>query len=258
MDCAASSITGNPGARAPILRNVGHLPKQIDGNHSARPRGDGRRDLCRIDVECRRIDVDEHRRRPGIVDRARGREEGERRCDYFVAAADIEGPQGQQQCVGTAGTTNGELGVRQPGDRAFEATDLLAENKGLRVDDIHHRPHDFILDRGVLGAKVEKGDGHRLLSWLRSDGKCPYPGGATHASPSNLGAERQRDFPAGLRRLVDAEDQLERFPPGAAVGVGLCLTAEHGQHVAVIGFVPESVHAGRTRVHTSMSLSSSS
>ncbi len=43
-----------------------------------------------------------------VVDRARGREEGERRRDHLVARLEVERPERQQQRVGPAGAADGD------------------------------------------------------------------------------------------------------------------------------------------------------
>ncbi len=121
-------------------------------------------DLRRVDVERHRIDVDEHRLGAGVVDRARRREEGERGRDHFVPAPDIEGPEGQQERVGPVGASDRVFDMRQRGHRSLEARHGLAEDEGLRVDDAQERTDHVILDGGVLRAKIEQWDRHRVCS----------------------------------------------------------------------------------------------
>src|SRR6185437_43134 len=54
--------------------------------------------------------------------------------------------------------------------------------------------------------------------------------------------ERQGDVHARARRLIDAEDQLERLAALAAVGVGRSLAPQHPHHILVIGPVPRAIH----------------
>src|SRR5581483_6999578 len=60
-------------------------------------------------------------------------------------------------------------------------------------------------------------------------------------------AERQGDLAPHLRRLIDAENELERFSARAAVRVRLRLAAQHLPHVAVISLVPVPVDVRRVR-----------
>ncbi len=91
---------------------------------------------------------------------ARCREEGERRGDDFVASADVERAQRQQDRVGAVGTANGVLRSRQRRDGLLELFDGLAEDEKLIVDHAHERGHDLVLDRRVLRAEVEKRNRH--------------------------------------------------------------------------------------------------
>ena len=52
-----------------------------------------------------------------------GGEEGERRRDDFVAAANVERPHRQQERVGAVGAADGVLRVRKCGDRGLELLD---------------------------------------------------------------------------------------------------------------------------------------
>ena len=49
------------------------------------------------------------------------------------------------------------------GQLAFEAADLFTQDERLRIDDVHHRTHHVGLDRGVLRAQIEQGNGHQRL-----------------------------------------------------------------------------------------------
>ena len=103
-------------------------------------------------------------------------------------------------------------------DRSSAPTGV-AEDEQLRVDDAHHRGDDVVADRGVLRLEVEQRNGH--VDRREAEG-------SSGAVPrQSLRAERERHLAAGLRRLVDAEDQLERLPAGAPVGVRRRLAAQH-------------------------------
>ncbi len=49
------------------------------------------------------------------------------------------------------------------GQLAFEAADLFTQDERLRIHDFHHRAHHVGLDRGVLRAQIEQGNGHLRL-----------------------------------------------------------------------------------------------
>ena len=52
--------------------HLGRLPDQVHRHDGARPRGDGRLDSGRVDVEGVALDIDEHRGEPGMNDRVAG------------------------------------------------------------------------------------------------------------------------------------------------------------------------------------------
>ena len=86
--CAASSISGTPSSRE--LRERRRAPEQVHGHDRLRPRRDPRGDVLGIEVQRRRVDVGEDRRRAAARDRLGRRVERERRADDLVAGADPE------------------------------------------------------------------------------------------------------------------------------------------------------------------------
>jgi hypothetical protein len=98
------------------------------------------------------------------VDGARRREEGERGRDDFIAAADVQSAQGQQQCVRAARTADGVLGVGKLGDLLLQTLDGGAKDEQLGFDDLHHLRHDLVADRGMLGTQVKQWYRHQLKS----------------------------------------------------------------------------------------------
>ena len=81
-------------------------------------------DGLRIEVEVDGVDVGEHRLCADAVDGAGGREERERRGDDFVAGADVEGHQGEDQCIGAGGAADRMAGVAVGRDFLFERRPL--------------------------------------------------------------------------------------------------------------------------------------
>ena len=65
-----------------------HAPEQVHGHQCARLRRHPRRDIVRIEVQGRRVDVREHWRRAAAGDRLGGRVEREGRADDLVAGPD--------------------------------------------------------------------------------------------------------------------------------------------------------------------------
>src|SRR2546425_2314388 len=113
-----------------------------------------------IDVECVGLNVHEHRRGAGIVNRAGRREEAERRRDDFVAWLQIQRLEGQQQRIGAARAADAVPGVGQPGDCRLEVRHGRPHDELLRLDDLHHRGEHVILDRVVLRDQVQHWDVH--------------------------------------------------------------------------------------------------
>src|SRR5688500_15307057 len=69
----------------------------------------------------------------------------------------------------------------------------------------------------------------------------PRQRGRRRRTRSAARTERQRHLAARAGGLVDAEDQLERLPAGAPVGVRRRPAAEDVEHVAVVSLVPEAI-----------------
>ena len=61
--------------------------------------------------------------------------------------------------------------------------------------------------------------------------------------------QRERDVAPGARRFIDPEDQLEGLTPRTAIGFGLRIASQDGQHVPVIALVAVPVNTRRIAVH---------
>jgi hypothetical protein len=136
------------------------LSEEVDRYHGARPRRDRGLDRVGTDVERCRIDIDEHRRCPDVVNRSGGREKGERGRDHLVPSSNVQSAHRDQQRIRSIRTADGVRRPGQFGDRPFEALNRFAENELLAVDDIHHRADDFVANRRVLRAQIEQGYRH--------------------------------------------------------------------------------------------------
>ncbi len=136
----------------------------MDGHDSAGARCDRPFHRGGIDVERIGQDVHEDGRAARVVNRAGGREEGERRRDDFVARLEIQCLERQEQRVGTARAADAVLGVRQPGDCRLELRHLRTHDEVLRLDDFHHRGQHLVFDRGVLCDEIQ----HRNIHEART------------------------------------------------------------------------------------------
>ena len=83
--------------------HVTRYTRDMHGKDGSCARREFLEDLVRINVQRRRIDVDEDRLRAGVTYSFRGRGEGVRGGDHFVAFANAGGNQREVQCGG-AGT----------------------------------------------------------------------------------------------------------------------------------------------------------
>ena len=77
--------------------------EEVHGHDRARPRRDPRGDVLGVEVERRRVDVGEDRRRAAPRDRLGRRVERERRADHLVAGADAERVEHEHDRVGAVG-----------------------------------------------------------------------------------------------------------------------------------------------------------
>jgi hypothetical protein len=88
---------------------VGELPQrsrtpvEVDGEDPLRPLRDPLRDVPRIEVQRRRVDVCEDGRGAAPGDGLRGRIEGEGRADDFVSGTDLEGVEDEHEGIGPVG-----------------------------------------------------------------------------------------------------------------------------------------------------------
>ena len=187
-----------------------------------------------------------------VVHRAGGGEERERRRDDLVAAPDVERAHGEEQRIRAVRAPDRVLRLRQLGDsRSSRSTGSPRMNSWSSTTCIIARD-DLVADRRVLRLEVEQRNGHGSVGGHRNYGLDASRGESSRMRVTSVArrhiGKRERHFAARLRRLVDAEDQLERFSARAAVVSRLCLAAQHREHVAVVSLVAESVDVRRVRV----------
>ncbi len=186
--------------------------EEVDGHDRLRPVGDACGDVVGVEVERRRVDVREHRRRAAPGDRLRGRIERERGADHLVAGADLEGVEDEHERVGA---------VRDP-DRPLHAEvggRLLLERRDVRPADERSRgehllePRPQLLDQWrVLRLDVNERDLHDEKGYWSADGapadtprrsrslprpRSPRSGSARGRSPS--GCRRRSRSPRRRR-----------------------------------------------------------
>ena len=132
------------------------LSKEVDRDDGFGARGDGRSDLCDIDVEGDGIDIDEHRLGAEQSNRSGGGNEGEGDGDDFIAGSDAEGHEREQDGVGAGGAANGMFDSDISRDRFLEGLHLGAENEVLGGENATYRRLHFRLDLLILRTEIEK------------------------------------------------------------------------------------------------------
>ena len=225
--CAASSTTGEAARRADGVDGVevGALPEQVHRHDRARAVGDGVGQAVRVQVERRRVDVDEHGHRAQHGRGLGGRDERERRADHLVAGAYAERHQRDLDRVGAV--AHAERGRRAVG-RAVDAVEVAGE-LGLEVGDEraahegaaveHGRERGVVLGaEGVdLRAQVDHLEGHRSGVGARRSygrlGRAPVPS----ACPLGSGTR----MPSAMQRFVS------QIRHGATRAVSRCATRQH-------------------------------
>ncbi len=116
----------------------------------------------RIDVECRRIDVDEYRPGAQSPHGPRGGKERIARQQHLVRSADAGGHQCQQQGIASRGTGHGEAGLailRQP---LFQLFAVGPEDEPARVADLGQGGVELGPQQGVLTLDVQERHAGRL------------------------------------------------------------------------------------------------
>ena len=106
------------------------------------------------------MNVDEHRRAPGVVNRPGRREERERSRDDFVPWLEVQRFKREEQRVRSARASDPMPGMRKLCHFSFQLRNPGAHDELLRLDDLHHRGEHIALDGVVLRDQIEHGDVH--------------------------------------------------------------------------------------------------
>ncbi len=144
--------------------HVSRLAVEVHRDDRFGPLGDRGFDRVRVDVEGARIDVDEHRPRPGVADRRHRRDEGERNRDDLVARTDVRGK--QREVKGARAGVHADTVLRLTIGRElrFERGNLGAQGELAALQYALDRRVYLILDRRVLGLQIDKRN-HAAFSW---------------------------------------------------------------------------------------------
>jgi hypothetical protein len=200
IDCAASSITGRPGAAAATRSSGASCPKRSTGITAFVRAVTPAADRVGRDQERVGVDVHEHRRRADVVDRARGREEGERSGDHLVprptssarsasriASVPLAQPIANRACESPA-TSHSSLRTGSPRMNAWSSTTRIMAST---------------TDRGSWRAAHVGRAGVRAWGWRRLRGGGRWTRGGSPARPV--------DRPQALPDPNAADDRYRSF-----------------------------------------------
>ena len=145
---------GCGGDRADLVHRCA-LAEQMDGDDRLGGFAEFAEDLAWIEIERLGVDVDEHGRRAEAPDSAGGGEEGEAGQDHFVARADAERHQRQEERVAARGAADRVLDAAILGDGFLELAAGRAVNERAGAADFGHRFDDLFAEARVFARDVE-------------------------------------------------------------------------------------------------------
>src|SRR5216684_5942169 len=102
-------------------------------------------------IECLRVDVDKYGLGAAVTDGVRGRNEGERRGDYFVARTDIQRGHRQPKCVRPGGDSYPMPTFAVLGELSLEVSHCGPEDEVRAETHFPNRFTLFPLDPPTLG-----------------------------------------------------------------------------------------------------------
>ena len=128
------------------------------------PTRDRRLDLRRVEVVCRRIGLDRHRRCPGHRHRQLRRDIAIARDDHFVARPDPDCPKREVQGVQAVADPDTMLGAAIGRPVALERRNLGAADIPSAIDHPRHRRVNVRLELAGRRAKIEERDQARTIA----------------------------------------------------------------------------------------------
>ena len=173
----------------------------MDRNDRLRSRGDRGGSLSRVDIERRRIDIDEHGACAEPLDRTGRGEERVGRRDDLVASFDVERHQREQECIGAGRHGNRVLDADERTQFSLQIVDLRPHDEPLAVAHACHRREEVVAQRSILGVEVEQGNRHCRYSI--SPARClPVPARGCTACATRIRVRRAR--PGAAQHIIDA------------------------------------------------------
>ena len=135
---------------------VGWLTIEVGRQKRLGARGDCRLDPRRIEVEGRRIGLDQHRGRADHRDGKQGGDIAVAGDDHLIARADVERPQGEVERVEPVADADAMAGPAIGGEFGFERLDLGAADIPARAEHAQHRSVDLRLKLAIGRAEIEE------------------------------------------------------------------------------------------------------
>jgi hypothetical protein len=166
---AGRSAIGNRGTKRPV---VARLPRVVDRDDGARPRGNGGGNPGWIDQQRVGVDVDEYRRAALIHDRVRRGGKGDRRHDHLVARSDADREHGGVQRGGAAADDDRVVGVDGARERRLELGDQRPAGEPLGSQRARHRGDIVLVD--VVAAVGQQLGAHRRAAVQRELGAFQF------------------------------------------------------------------------------------
>ncbi len=154
LDDAQPVSTGEFADRGEIDRLAIEMHRQHDGRTARRRASQGRLQRRRIHAKAAGLDIDEHRRSAGMLDRGDRRHGGVRHGKNEIARRDAAGAQGKLDRVGAAGATDAVRDAEKAGKSALETFDLAPEDVLAAVEHSRDRGVDLGFLRPVAGARI--------------------------------------------------------------------------------------------------------
>ena len=142
------------------LRDRRRATEEMDGHDRARALGHAPRDVVRVEVQRRRVDVGEHGCRAATRDRLRGRVEGERRADHLVPRPDPERVEDEDERVGAVRDADRPPHAEVVGRFLLERVEVGAADELASLEDLVELRAERVHERRVLRLDVNQRDRH--------------------------------------------------------------------------------------------------
>ena len=205
---------------------IGRLAREVHGQDGLRPRPHERRDVLRIDVEVRRADVCEDRRRARVDDDVGRRGPRDRRRDDLVTGADAQREQREVHRRRARGDGERVLRAHVLGETALQLGRVGPRRQPARAEGLGHRGDLLLTDRRRLEAeeglprRSRRGSGSQQRESVRVSRpayRVPPPACGSRRRPAQPPRDRTPGAAAGTRRPApDTRAPTRRRPTPSA------------------------------------------